>query len=43
MAKRNFHELADCVPDSGIDPEMRGKLDAIAGIAEYAAPAVDDG
>ena len=43
MAKKNFHELADCVPDSGIDPEIREKLDAIAGIAEYAAPAGDDG
>ena len=42
MAKKNFHELAQHVPDSEIDPEIREKLDAIARVAERAAPA-DDG
>ena len=39
MAKKNFHELVDCVPDSEIDPEIRIKLDAIADVAESATPA----
>ena len=42
MAKKNFHELAEHVPDREIDPEIREKLDAIARVAERAAPA-DDG
>ena len=41
MAKKNFHELADCVPDSEIDPEIRGKLDAVARVAERATLAGD--
>ena len=43
MAKKNFHELADYVPDSDIEPEIREKLDAIAGVAGQAEPAVEDG
>ena len=39
MAKKNFHELAEHVPDREIDPEIREKLDAIARVAERAAPA----
>ena len=42
MAKKNFHELADYVPDGDIDPEIREKLDAIAGVAEQARPAGED-
>ncbi len=38
MAKKHFHELADCVPASEIDPEIGEKLDAIAAVAERAAP-----
>ena len=41
MAKKNFHELADHVPDGEIDPEITEKLDAIAQVAEDAAPAGD--
>ena len=41
MAKKNFHELVDCVPDSEIDPEIRIKLDAIADVADSAVPAGD--
>ncbi len=39
MQKKNFHELADHVPDGEIDPEIREKLDAIAQVAEGAEPA----
>ena len=39
MAKKNYHELVDYVPDSEIDPEIGEKLDAIAGFAERAKPA----
>ena len=38
MAKKNFYELVDCVPDSEIDPEIHEKLDAIAAVAEAASP-----
>ena len=41
MAKKNFHELADCVPDGEIDPEIREKLDVIARVADAAASARD--
>ena len=41
MAKKNFHELADHVPDGEIDPEITEKLDAIAQVAEDAVPAGD--
>ena len=34
IAKKNFYELAEYVPDSEIDPEIREKLDAIAWVAE---------
>ena len=34
MAKRNFRELVEYVPDSEIDPEICAKLDAIADVAE---------
>ena len=37
MAEKNYHELADCVPDGEIDPEVGAKLDAIARVAEAAA------
>ncbi len=36
MAKNHFYELAAHVPKSGIDPEIREKLDAIAQVAESA-------
>ncbi len=39
MAKKNFHELAEHVPDGEIDPEIREKLDTITGAAESADPA----
>ena len=39
MAKKNYHELADYVPDGEIDPEVGAKLDAIAQVAEDAVPA----
>ena len=39
MAKKKYYELADYVPDSEIDPEIREKLDAIARVAESATPA----
>ena len=41
MAKKNFYELADCVPEDEIDPEIGDKLDAIALVAERATPAED--
>ncbi len=39
MQKKNFHELADHVPDGEIDPEIREKLDAIARVAQSAEAA----
>ena len=39
MAKKNFHVLADYVPDDEVDPEIRDKLDAVVRVAETAAPA----
>ena len=41
MAKKNYHELVEHVPDGEIDPEIREKLDAIARVAESATPAAD--
>ena len=41
MNKKNFYELADCVPDDEIDPEIGEKLDAIAHVAESATPESD--
>ena len=41
MDKKNFHELADHVPEDEIDPEIGDKLDVIARVAESAAPAGD--
>ena len=38
MAKKNFYELADYVPDAEMDPEIGDKLDAIAHVAESATP-----
>ena len=38
MAKKNYHELAEHVPDGEIDPEVREKLDAVARVAADAAP-----
>ena len=42
MDKKNFHELADHVPEDEIDPEIGEKLDMIARVAESAAPASDE-
>lgn len=36
MAKRNFYELAEFVPAAQLDPEIRGKLDAIAAASSAA-------
>ncbi len=41
MNKKNFYELADCVPEDEIDPEIGDKLDAIAAVADGAIPAAD--
>lgn len=41
MAKKNFYELAEHVPDREIDPEISEKLEAIARVAESATPARD--
>ena len=38
MPKSNFHALAEHVPAGEIDPEIGAKLDAIARVAERAAP-----
>jgi len=42
MEKKSFHALVDHVPEGEIDPEIGEKLDAIAAVAESAAPAADD-
>ena len=39
MAKKNFHELAEHVPDNEIDHEIHQKLDAIVRVAEVDGPA----
>ncbi|MDE0703140.1 MAG: AAA family ATPase [Rhodospirillaceae bacterium] len=41
MSKKNFYELAECVPEDEIDPEIGEKLDAIAAVADGAIPAAD--
>jgi len=41
MAKKNFYELAEHVPDSEIDPEISEKLDEIVRVAESATPVGD--
>ena len=38
MGKKNYHELAEHVPDGEIAPEVREKLDAVARVAADAAP-----
>lgn len=38
MAKKEFYELAQYVPDSEIDPEISEKLDVIVSVAESAKP-----
>jgi len=38
MAKKNFYELAEHVPEDEIDHEIRTKLDAIAKVASSAKP-----
>ena len=38
MRKKSFYELAEYVPQDGIDPEIREKLDAIARVATSASP-----
>ena len=40
MAKKNFYELAEYVPNNEIDPEIREKLDAIAGSRKVRRPSV---
>ncbi len=40
MLKKNFYELAVCVPENEIDPEIGEKLDAIVQVAESAEPPV---
>ena len=42
MAKKNFHELADYVPEDEIASEVGEKLDAIAGVAESVARASNE-
>ena len=39
MAKSNYHQLAQHLPDDEFDPEITEKLDAIAAVAERANPA----
>lgn len=41
MDKKNFHELARFVPKEKIDPEVKGKLDAIVAVAGTAKPRMD--
>lgn len=38
---KNSYDLAEYVPGSEIDPEIREKLDAIARVAESATPVGD--
>ena len=38
MRKTNFHGLAEYVPESAVDPEVREKLDAISAVAAKATP-----
>ena len=42
MNKKNFYELADCVPEDEIDPEIGEKLDAITAVAESALPVSEE-
>ena len=42
MAKKNFYELADHVPDDEINPEVGEKLDVIAAVAASASPATHE-
>ena len=42
MAKKNFYELAEYVPENRIDPEIREKLDALVQVAETATPAAGE-
>ena len=41
MAKKNYHQLVQYLPDDEIDPEIMEKLDAIAAVAESASPAAE--
>ena len=41
MAKKNFHELAELVPEDKLDPEIKENLDAIVEVAKVAKPAKD--
>ena len=43
MTRKNFHELAEHVPDSEIDSEIREKLDDVAAVAERAVAVGDEG
>ena len=42
MAKKNFHALADYVPEDEIASEVGEKLDAITGVAESVARASNE-
>ena len=37
-AKKSFYELADCIPEDELDPEIEDKLDGIVRVAESASP-----
>lgn len=43
MSKKDFHELAELVPEDKLEAEVRAKLDAIADTAGAAQPVVDEG
>jgi len=41
MARKNFHELASCIPKDKLDPEVMGKLEAIVEVAKKAGSRKD--
>ena len=41
MEKKNFHVLAEYVPEEEMDPEIGEKFDAIVRVAASARPATD--
>ena len=41
MAKKNFYDLAEYVPETEMDPEICKKLNAIVAVADGATPAGD--
>jgi hypothetical protein len=42
MAKKNFHELANFIPEEKIDPEIKEKLDVIVRVAKASKPKMDE-